>query len=244
MSTRNRGQRGERPHLDGERGRREAEEGLGQAPQVLHILRLRTGRRGPGIGQHMVDLGHAGTGAIAQPGHLERRGPPREQRQAVVGGVAGEVDQDVDAVGVHARRRGRVVDAVDTMPGLATGADAPAQVIFCARIRIHDEFDPALRLRGQCRQHPLRKITDRVLAQVARHQAHAQGAAAAVGPGLVGARPGRRQRAECTRFVQQIGIAAPVHVVLHEEQVAAHREIVRGRREHEAELVERFVEAA
>ena len=98
--------------------------------------------------------------------------------------MAGEVDEDVDAVGMHLRRRCFVIDAVDAAPGLAAGLDAARHRVVGAGIGIHEEFDSTLRLCGQGGEHALGEIADRMFAQVARYQPDAQGSARAARPGL------------------------------------------------------------
>ena len=51
------------------------------------------------VGEAVVDGAEAGGVEVAEPRHLDRARPAREDQQAVMRGVPGEVHQDVDLVG-------------------------------------------------------------------------------------------------------------------------------------------------
>ena len=127
-----------------ELGWRETEECLGQAQQRFAEAVLQGRRRDPRVGQEVVHLGQAGAGAIAEPAHLQGRGLPGEQGQAVARRVAGQVEQDVDRVLVmDLRGESFIGQAQHRMPGAATGPDPRAQVVFVSVVGIDDELDAA-----------------------------------------------------------------------------------------------------
>ena len=79
----------------------ETESRFGQPPDLLGEIAFFAGRQGPGVGNQVVDLGHAGGGKITEPGHLYRRRFPGEHGKPVVRRVPGEIDEDVDLSLIH-----------------------------------------------------------------------------------------------------------------------------------------------
>ncbi|CAG0968089.1 hypothetical protein BURK1_01074 [Burkholderiales bacterium] len=79
--------------------------------QPLAVRPLAHARRiGHRVADPPVDRRHAGGRHVVEPGDRRARGPPREDRQPVVPGVAGEVDEDVEVVPRDERRDARVVE--------------------------------------------------------------------------------------------------------------------------------------
>jgi len=75
-----------------------------------------SGRQQAGIAQEVIHCAQAGAARIADPAELHRRRFAGEGQQAVVAGMAGQVDQDVDAIGGDFFRQGGVAQADDGMP--------------------------------------------------------------------------------------------------------------------------------
>ena len=87
----------------GGRARPVAEEPARDAQQLLRCAAPRSspGGIGPRVGEAPVDRVQAGGVRIAEVGHLHRRAARANSDQPVVRGMAGEIDQDVDAVGAQ-----------------------------------------------------------------------------------------------------------------------------------------------
>ena len=82
----------------------EAVEAVRQPDDRFRAERIRLARRfDDGVAQAVVDRLQPGRLRVTQPGHLDRRGSAREDQQAIVARVAGEVHEDVDAVGADER---------------------------------------------------------------------------------------------------------------------------------------------
>ncbi len=79
-------------------GRREAEIAVGQPPHLFRKQLLLRVRRHYGIGQDIIHGRQAGGTGIAEPGRRDRRRLAGEGTEPPVAGVAGKVDQHVDAV--------------------------------------------------------------------------------------------------------------------------------------------------
>ena len=77
-----------------------------------------TGRRDETVADEVVAEPAAQRAGIAQETHLQRRWPVGEQRGACAGGVALQVDQDVDTVGMDRARRLQVVERRDVVEAL------------------------------------------------------------------------------------------------------------------------------
>ena len=93
------------------------------------------------VGEQVVDAKDAGGAEKSEPRRLHRRGLPREDRQAVVSGVARELDQDLDAVGADQGCRRFVADVDDAVPGGEARLDARGEVVLLRERRIGEELD-------------------------------------------------------------------------------------------------------
>ncbi len=82
-------------------------------------------------------------------------------------GVAGQVDQDVHAVGVDAPGGGFVGEPDQRIPAGEIGFDAHAQIAEFPVRRIGQQFDPG---RIDLLQEAFEEMPDRVVAQIPRHQ--------------------------------------------------------------------------
>jgi hypothetical protein len=70
-----------------------------------------------GIGEAVVDGGQAGGCGHAEHAHLDRRRLASEDEQAIVGGVEGEVDENIDPVGADPVGELKIAQAGDAAPG-------------------------------------------------------------------------------------------------------------------------------
>ena len=86
-------------------------------------------------------------GANKQTRDLEGRGLVGERAEAVVGGVARELDEDIDAVLPHAPRKRLLVQGGDVAPGAAGGRDRRPQALRfgvpARRTAVHHQPHPA-----------------------------------------------------------------------------------------------------
>ena len=148
---------------------------------------------------------------VAQVAHLHRRGAQRKHRQAVRGGVAGQVHQHVEAVVHDQPVQRQVVQVRRLAPVVGAGAGHAGVLVDHGAGLVDEHLQLRMVVALQHRQH---EHIDRVLAvQVARHIAHAQPPHAAVAT-----RPGQRRgpgHADRDRRQRLLGHAtgdAPVQV--------------------------------
>ena len=66
--------------------------------QIFGEIGLFAFRKRPGIGNEVIHCCDSRGREITQPTNLHRRWFPREQRQSVVGRMAGKIDQNIDTV--------------------------------------------------------------------------------------------------------------------------------------------------
>ena len=102
----------------------EAQIGLGQWPEGFGELMGFLGRGDPRVPQDIVHLGNTGGGGIAEPGDLDGGWAPGEEGQAVMGGMSGEVEEDVDALRADEGTGMGVIEGVEGMPSMEQGAQA------------------------------------------------------------------------------------------------------------------------
>ena len=94
----------------------EADVAVRHPQHLLAVVHLGPGGDWNAVGDQVVDRGQAGRADVADPRDLDRRGPARKDQQAVVGGVAREVEEDVDPVGADPLGERIVVQAGDFVP--------------------------------------------------------------------------------------------------------------------------------
>ena len=206
-------------------GGREAQARVGQVPDLLGELRLQGRRQADPVRQDEIHLREAGGREIAQPGDLDGSRPPREDGQAVVHGVAGQVDQDVNAVVVDEARGGFVGKASQRLPPRHVPAQPSRELVRLRVRRIGHPLDAAGVGMGERR---FEEVADRVLAQVAGDQPHAQAFRGGVaGPGRIRlARAGARERAVGLRFLEQDFRRFAGGVIQQEEEARPRFEVI------------------
>ena len=107
----------------------EAPGGLREAEEAFRVVgglrKLLAGNWiGDGVGEAVVDGGEAGGAGVAEPGDLERGGFSGEEHEAAIGGVSGEVDEDVDFVLADLVEGVLVGEVGEGMPLVGGGAEA------------------------------------------------------------------------------------------------------------------------
>ena len=186
-------------------GRAVAEEGFGEADEFFGGAFVGAGGGegvGEGIGEAVIAGVEAGGGGITEIGHLDGRGLAGEGEEAVAGGVAGEVDEDVDLIIVDgaAKRRGR--GGRFGAPVVVEGLEPASGGVREGNVGVAEEFDLCGIVVGE---EGFDEVADGVGAQVGGAVTDAE---AAVGGAVVGVRSeaiggscrgffprGRRQRA-------------------------------------------------
>ncbi len=176
-----------RAHRGRFRRRPEAVEAVGQAHEALGMEAVRGARRvGEVVGDAEVDGPEAGGVGVAEPARLDRGGLAGEDAHAAVGRVAGQIDQDVDAVGAHHPRHLGVRKAAQVAPIPGHGAQAFGDLVGPLHVGVAEELEPGPVLMGQ---HRLEEARHRVPAQIGRYVAQAQ-ASLGLGRVVVGRRLG------------------------------------------------------
>ncbi len=202
--------------------RREAKIAVRQMPRPLGEMRGLGGRQHVTVADHVVDRAHAGAREITGPARLQRRGLPREQRQAVVDRVARRVEQHVDAVRADTRGRRFVAQAGNAGPRREGRLDAGGHVVLDVARRVRMHLDP---VRVEMLQHALDEIADRMRLQVARHDADLERPPGAGGQVDEPVRPRRRAPRDdfvVARGFGEIGVVVErFAAVAREQQVAA-----------------------
>ena len=133
---------------------------------------------------------------IAEEGELHRRRAQGEDAEAMAGGVAGEIDQEVDAIGADAAVQGLIIEASGLDP-LRGGLAGPGRIAIVHRTGVIHRHLKLIAIEAlQQRQH---EQVDRMLAvEISRHQPEPQGpvGVAAVGEVLGGGAAGLDRGAE------------------------------------------------
>ncbi|HEX7055358.1 MAG TPA: hypothetical protein VF211_15655 [Burkholderiales bacterium] len=163
----------------------EAQERLGKPQQLLEVQRVVVAVRVP-VADPVVDERRAAGVGIAEVHHLERRRPRGERPQAAALGVAGEVDQDVDAVAADLLRERAVRQVVHRLEAIGVPPDRLGDVVAAAQVRVADDLEARLVV---LRDEVAHEVADRVAAQVGRQVGEAQPAGAPCRDG------GQRRRA-------------------------------------------------
>ena len=127
-----------------------------------------------GIGEAIVDGVEAGGGGQAEHGHLDGGRLAGEDEHAVVGGVQGEVDEDIDAVGADRLGELGIGQAGGVEPEVGEGLELAGDLIGRAQVGIGVD---RRRVRGRDGRRASRSmIPDGMGAEVGRNIADSQGA--------------------------------------------------------------------
>ena len=129
------------------------------------------GRVGMDVGDAPVDFGQARGVRVTEIGGLHRGGLQREHPQPVPGGVPGQVDQDVDAVGADLLRRFHVTDAGDLASVVGQLHEAGGHGVRPGHVGVAIHVEPTAVV---LREHRLDEVRHRVAAEIARDVADAQ----------------------------------------------------------------------
>src|ERR1700722_6772827 len=90
----------------------EAPCGIRETEKSFGIEVIGANRVGQNVGESPLDGAKASRARIADPGDLHRRGFAGEERQPVAGGVATEIDENVDAVAADLLGGARVIQTM------------------------------------------------------------------------------------------------------------------------------------
>ena len=113
--------------------RRKTPRGCGHADQLFAVKFIGYPRRiSEGIGDAVVDRGKAGGCGVTEITDLQGSGFAGEKREAVAGGVAGEIDEDVDFLGADQLGDRRIGETDDGVPGFRAGAEESVRESGCA----------------------------------------------------------------------------------------------------------------
>jgi hypothetical protein len=134
---------------------------------------LGTRRVGVGVREAQVHGLEAGGARVAEPGGLEGGCAQREDGQAVVRGVSGEVHQHVQPVLPDARGQGPGAEGGGVVEGRAMGREALGHLVPVGEVRVGDDLHP----RGvQVRQERLQEVGAGMAAEVRGDEAQAEAA--------------------------------------------------------------------
>ena len=167
-------QRRKRSHVHLRIRRGEAQPGFRQAPDLLGEMGFLCLRQRPGVGDQVIHGGNPGGGKITQPTGLHRRRLPGKHGQAVVRGVSGQVDQDINALVVYPPGKRFVGQPQRRMPATTTSFDPLGQCVAAKMAGVGNEFQPTGGVGCQRSQHAFCKVAHRMIAQIAGHQANTQ----------------------------------------------------------------------
>ena len=217
----------------------------GQTPRRLGEEVFAARRRTDVIAQVVVDGLQAGGAAKAHPAQRHRRRLAREQVEPVALGMAGQIDQDVDAVGAYTRGQGVGVQPLRGHPMVDQHAQALGR-----RIGGQAHLGIGEQLEGQpvvASQQGLEKETAGVLPEVRRDIAHPQAAAGrrwvGMGPPVRALRRAERGLVRRIALVDLLGAGVGV-VVQREQQIVEGDAIVRIRRHRARQQVHRGIHLA
>lgn len=144
----------------------------GQGHQLLDELFLQRGvARLIPQQEVIVDGVQPGGTGIADPARLHGSGLACEQRQAVVGGVAGKVDENIDAIGNDQPRSGSIVERMDVPPHDEPITQTSADLILAGIVAVSVQVQLAAL---QMLQDRFEKGRHRMLAQIAGYEADTQ----------------------------------------------------------------------
>ena len=96
----------------------------------------RSGRRRDRVAHDVVHCRKARGVEIVEPGHLYWSRPSCENKQAIVGHVPGEVDQDIDSIVLDFLRCPRIVEGSNIIPRKCMGAQLISERIHVFGIGI------------------------------------------------------------------------------------------------------------
>jgi hypothetical protein len=152
-------------------GRGERQKAARQPDQGLGVEIVGIALVGLVIGDAVVDLRQAGRVRVAEVADLDRRGPGGAREQAAVLGEAGQLDQDVDAVGADQARELGIVERADVAPRAREALQVLGDVVGLGDICVADGLEALAIERREDRRHEVR---DRVGPKVRRKIADAQ----------------------------------------------------------------------
>src|SRR5262249_31403688 len=120
-------------------GRLVAGVAVGQAQHALAAASF--GFRGDvvAVGQQVVHGSQPGGADVAQPAQLHRGRLAGEHQQPVPGGVAGQIDEEVDVIGADLLGQALVAPAGHVVPGGGRGPEAGGEVVGVDAVAVADE---------------------------------------------------------------------------------------------------------
>ena len=131
-----------------------APETVGQPHGLLGVERLiRAQWIEVGIAEPVIDRVQTGAAGVAGEGHLHGSRFASEDQQAIVGGVHGEVDEDVDLVLADLGGELLVAEADNVAPVLRAGAEALREGVGTGDLGIAEDFKIARIMPGMERPH-------------------------------------------------------------------------------------------
>jgi hypothetical protein len=125
-----------------------------------------------GVGEVVVDAAEAAGAEIADPATLDGRGLAGEGEQAAVRGVAGQIDEDVDAVGLDLRCQLGVREREDAVPVRDVVAQPIGDAVFDGVVGVRMQREAGVA--GEFGEHGLDEVRHGVGAKVAGDEADAQ----------------------------------------------------------------------
>ena len=125
------------------------------APMIgTFLVQKRMSLIGDGIGQAVIDGGEPRGVGVAEIAHLHRRGLARENGETIVGGVPGEIDEDVDAVLADHVGDAIVGNVADHAPGAGGGAEAIGGGVFMGLLGVAEDLEGGAVVSANLGVHP------------------------------------------------------------------------------------------
>ena len=91
---------------------------VGQAQKFLGMKSVVARRIGHRVGNPVIHRGKTGRAKVIEPRHLHRCRPPRKDTETIVAGVTGDIDEDVDRIGMNLRCDLRVIHVTHDSGGV------------------------------------------------------------------------------------------------------------------------------
>lgn len=158
-----------------------AGERRGQADELFGVQRFGLADGiAHGVGEAVVDRGESGGIGITDPRGLHRRGAAREDEEAVVGGVAGEIDQDVERVAADEIGGSVVIEVGEVAPVFGVGAETRGETVGRADVGVTENLEARAVVRGE---DGFDEVGDGVVVEIGREVADAEAARAQGGRG-------------------------------------------------------------
>ena len=139
--------------------------------KLLAVMASLVERRDNRVANEIVDVVGAGRTRKTEEGGLHRRRTMGEDAQAVVAGVALQVDQDLDAVGANALCRLAVADLGQVDKASAALEPLTHRAGIFRAVRVQRDLEPTCRKLLEHLRHQVRR---RVLVEIGGHEAHTQ----------------------------------------------------------------------